>query len=63
MPITPKQRGGPRKGAGRKPIAADAMERRNVMLDAATIAKAERIGNGNLSAGLRDAVRRVRANN
>ena len=35
------------------------MRRRNVMLDDATVAKAEMIG-GNLSAGLREAVRRVR---
>ena len=36
------------------------MRRVNVMLDAATIAKAEAIGGGNLSAGLREAVRRIR---
>jgi hypothetical protein len=30
------------------------------MLDAATIAKAEAIGGGNLSAGIREAVRRIR---
>lgn len=36
------------------------MRRVNVMLDAETIAKAELIGDGNLSAGLRRAVKRVR---
>jgi hypothetical protein len=36
------------------------MRRVNVMLDEGTIAKAELIGKGNLSAGLREAVKRVR---
>ena len=36
------------------------MRRVNVMLDAGTIAKAELIGGGNLSAGLREAVKRAR---
>lgn len=53
--------GGRRKGAGRPPLTDQAMERRNVMLDRATIAKAEKIGKGNLSAGLREAVRRYRS--
>ena len=52
--------GGKRAGAGAKPAHAKPKRRVNVMLDDATIAKAELIGGGNLSAGLRDAVKRVR---
>ena len=43
---------------GRKPSG---MKRVNVILDAATITKATLIGHGNLSAGIRDALRRVKA--
>lgn len=60
MPSTRSEHGGKREGAGRKPLGDAPMRRVNVMLDAATIAKAEQIGGGNLSAGLREAVRRVR---
>jgi hypothetical protein len=52
--------GGKRKGAGAKPLKGEPMTRVNVMLDDATIAKAKLIGGGNLSEGLREAVRRVR---
>lgn len=52
--------GGKREGAGRKPMKDDPMTRVNVMLDDATVAKAKMIGGGNLSEGLREAVRRVR---
>ena len=55
-----KQRGGRRDGAGAKPLHSEPMRRVNVMLDEETIAKAELIGSGNLSAGLRNAVKRVR---
>jgi hypothetical protein len=55
-----KQRGGKRDGAGAKPLHTKPMRRVNVMLDEETIAKAELIGDGNLSAGLRSAVKRIR---
>ena len=55
-----KQRGGKRDGAGAKPLHTEPMRRVNVMLDEETIAKAELIGDGNLSAGLRRAVKRIR---
>ncbi len=60
MPLKPSKHGGKRAGAGAKPLHAEPMKRVNVMLDEATISKAEQIGGGNLSAGLREAVRRVR---
>lgn len=52
--------GGARDGAGRKPLKDEPMTRVNVMLDEATIAKAKQIGGGNLSEGIREAVRRIR---
>lgn len=55
-----KQRGGKRDGAGAKPLHTEPMRRVNVMLDEETIAKAELIGDGNLSAGLRRAVKQIR---
>lgn len=60
MPSKPSEHGGKREGAGRKPIKDEPMTRTNVMLDEATITKAKLIGGGNLSEGLREAVRRVR---
>lgn len=61
MPSKPSDgHGGRRAGAGAKPMHANPMRRVNVMLDDATIAKAEMIGGGNLSAGLREVVRRAR---
>ena len=60
MPSIESKRGGKRDGAGAKPLHDDPMRRVNVMLDGETIAKAEKLGCGNLGAGLRDAVRRVR---
>lgn len=52
-----EKRGGPRKGAGRKTQdGAKEMQRVNVSLDAGTIAKARKLGDGNLSAGIRKAV-------
>jgi len=60
MQFAPSKRGGKREGAGRKPIMDEAMTRVNVMLDEATINKAKAIGGGNLSEGLREAVRRIR---
>lgn len=48
-------------GAGRPRIGAEPMRRCQVMLDADTIIRAETLGNGNLSAGLREAVRQVHA--
>jgi hypothetical protein len=55
----PSQRGGRRANSGRKLIADSAMQRKQVMLDAETIRLAEDLGDGNLSAGLRAAVKRA----
>jgi hypothetical protein len=60
VPLKRSEHGGKREGAGRKPMKEEPMTRTNVMLDEATIAKAKLIGGGNLSEGLREAVRRVR---
>lgn len=60
MPSKRSEHGGKREGAGRKPMKDEPMTRVNVMLDDATVAKAKMIGGGNLSEGLREAVRRVR---
>lgn len=51
--------GGPRDGAGAKPIHATAMRRVNVLLDDLTVDQARTLGNGNVSAGLREAVRKT----
>jgi hypothetical protein len=54
-------RGGRREGAGRKSLdGAVNMRRVNVMLDEPTIARAIRIGAGNLSLGIRKAVHKSR---
>lgn len=52
--------GGKREGAGRKPTL-DGGKRTTVFLDAETIARAKALGNGNLSVGLRIAVRNAAA--
>lgn len=53
-----KQRGGPREGAGRKAEdEAEGTKRYNVSLDAQTVKKAKKLGDGNLSLGIRKAVR------
>lgn len=46
-----------RAAAGRPPIAGERMQRKLVTLDDETIRVAQRLGDGNLSAGLRAAVR------
>ena len=56
----PSKRGGARPGSGPKPLYDAPMTRRNVMLDDETVDKARRIGAGNLSDGIRIAVRKVR---
>ena len=49
--------GGKRKGAG-KPALFDApMERKNIMLNEQSIEFLQKLGKGNLSAGIREAVR------
>lgn len=50
------QRGGARAGAGR-PTEVEGAKRMNVTLDEATVEAAKALGNGNLSAGLRAAVK------
>lgn len=53
-----KQHGGPREGAGRKTEdEAEDTKRYNVSLDASTVKKAKKLGDGNLSLGIRKAVR------
>jgi hypothetical protein len=55
-----KQHGGPREGAGRKAEdEAEGTARYNVSLDAPTVKKAKKLGEGNLSLGLRKAVKAV----
>lgn len=52
--------GGHREGAGRKAEdEADGVARYNVSLDAPTVKKAKKLGGGNLSLGLRKAVKAV----
>jgi hypothetical protein len=52
-----KSWGGKREGAGRKPIGAARMVAVTVTLPADLIEKLEQLGEGNLSAGIREAVR------
>ncbi|MDR1529896.1 MAG: hypothetical protein LBS40_05805 [Burkholderiales bacterium] len=52
----PAGRGGARAGAGR-PKVLERARRINIMLDAATVADATIIGDGNISAGVRIAVK------
>ena len=49
-------RGGPRKGAGRKPLLDTLARPRLVTLDDKTVEKAREIGSGNVSQGIRTAV-------
>jgi hypothetical protein len=48
----------PPKRLGRPPLGTDTMRRVLVVLDRATIERARKIGSGNLSAGLRLALRK-----
>lgn len=48
-----KQHGGPREGAGRKPLLGTPMQRYQVMLDSGTVSILTKLGKGNLSAGIR----------
>jgi len=59
--VVETKKGGPRKGAGAKPLYSEAMRRFQVMLDDATAEKLKALGEGNLSAGIREAARRVMA--
>jgi hypothetical protein len=55
------KRGGAREGAGRK--AEDGVtqtKRVNVSLDSGTLEKAEKIGDGNVSVGIRRAVKKFK---
>lgn len=54
-------RGGARQGAGRKPITGARMARHLVILDDASVQTLRELADGNLSAGIREAARRVRA--
>ncbi|MDV7391888.1 hypothetical protein RZS08_11060 [Arthrospira platensis SPKY1] len=54
--------GGPGRGQGRKPLYGESPASRvNVTLDEETIKQAKAMGAGNLSAGLREAVRIAQA--
>lgn len=48
------------KRMGRPPIAGEPLKQHNVRLDAETVEKAKRLGDGELSAGIRLAVKRAR---
>ena len=49
-----------RKPMGRPPIAGEPLKQHNVRLDPETVEKAKRLGGGELSAGIRLAVKRAR---
>lgn len=52
--------GGPRKGAGRPTEdEAECTKRYNVSLDRETVKRAKKLGDGNLSLGIRKAVKAV----
>lgn len=55
-----KKKGGAREGAGAPPKYGEAMSRYQVILDDDTVAKLRALGDGNLSAGIRTAARRVK---
>lgn len=57
MPASTNTHGGARQGAGAKSQFEKPMARKQVMLDDTTVDAATRLGGGNLSAGLREAVR------
>ena len=58
--MTKPARGGSRPGAGRKTSdGAKELKRTNVMLDDSTIDRAIEIGEGNLSLGIRRAVKKL----
>lgn len=48
--------GGKRKGAGKPALYGYPMKRYNVVLDSATVETLKKLGNGNLSEGIRKAV-------
>lgn len=50
-----KTHGGKRKGAGKPAFFGSPMKRRQVMLDDKTVEVLRRLGNGNLSKGIRKA--------
>jgi len=55
--MTKSKRGGARPGAGRKADGAPKTEQKNLRLDRETVARAKAIGDGNLSEGVRRAVK------
>lgn len=50
------QKGGPREGAGRKPVDGTAPEMKSVKLSREHWAKAREIGGGNMAEGIRRAL-------
>ena len=51
-----ENRGGPREGAGRPRIEKGDQKRRNISLSDRLAEKAKKIGNGNISEGIRKAL-------
>lgn len=51
-----ENRGGPREGAGRPRKEAEPQKRRNISLSDRLAEKAKKIGNGNISEGIRKAL-------
>ncbi len=57
VPVVLRGRGGPGRGQGRKPLPPEQhLKRRQVQLSEGQIAVATRLGDGNLSAGIRRAI-------
>jgi hypothetical protein len=54
--MTESKRGGPREGAGRPRMEKGKQTRRNIMLSDRLISKAQKIGDGNISEGIRRAL-------
>ncbi len=52
-----ENRGGPREGAGRPRMEKGKQTRRNIMLSDRLIAEAQKIGDGNISEGIRRALK------
>ncbi len=54
--MSKKTAGGPREGAGRPRMEKQKQTRRNIMLSDRLIEKAKKIGDGNISDGIRKAL-------
>ncbi len=54
--MSKETRGGPREGAGRPRFEKEEQKRRNISLSDRLAAKAQKIGGGNISEGIRNAL-------